>query len=199
MKNISVTADFFDEAGTSLLAARLFAQIERVFDKRISLVTLLQAPTVRCFAEHLRPETLPTVNKHVFPIQPDGTRTPLVLQTGQPHIWRTLVRVLGSQQPVYGLFFPEFTSLPNPFTVKDVAANLIETLGQVQPNGPYCLGGWCRSGVIVYEMAQQLRARGAEVPLIVLFDSYSPPYLRALKDCGPFRSGSTSSARKCCS
>ena len=160
---------------------RLFAQIEREFHKRISLVTLLQRPTIRALGEHLRVERLATVRNHIFPIQPDGTRTPLFLQTGQPHIWRPLARLLGAQQPVYGLFFPEFSSLPNPFTVSDVAANLIEALREVQPSGPYCLGGWCRSGVIVYEMAQQLRARGEEVRLIVLFDTYSPPYLRSFR------------------
>ena len=47
VKGISITADFFEEGGTSLLAARLFAQIERAFNQRISLVTLLQSPTVK--------------------------------------------------------------------------------------------------------------------------------------------------------
>jgi thioesterase domain-containing protein len=57
----------------------------------------------------------------------------------------------------------------------------METLRELQPDGPYYLGGWCRSGVIIYEMAQQLRARGEDVPLLVLFDTYSPPYLRSFK------------------
>jgi thioesterase domain-containing protein/acyl carrier protein len=179
IKDISIAADFFDEGGTSLLAARLFSKIERAFNKRISLVTLLQSPTIQALAEHLRTERLSNLRQQVFPIQSEGTKVPLVLQTGQPHIWRHLVRLLGPQQPVYGLFFPEITSLPNPFNVTDIAAKLIESLRHLQPNGPYLLGGWCRSGIIVYEMAQQLRARGDEVSLIVLFDTYSPPYLRS--------------------
>jgi thioesterase domain-containing protein len=178
-KDISVTADFFDEGGTSLLAARLFSKIEQAFNKRISLVTLLQSPTIQALAQHLRTESLSTLRQHVFPIQPKGTRVPLFLQTGQPHIWRHLVRLLGPDQPVYGLFFPEVSLLPNPFTVTDIAAKLVELLRHVQPSGPYILGGWCRSGVIVYEIAQQLRASGEEVSLIVLFDTYSPPYLRS--------------------
>ena len=50
---ISVTADFFDVGGHSLLAARLLAQVEKVFRKKLSLASLLQAPTIEAMAARL--------------------------------------------------------------------------------------------------------------------------------------------------
>jgi thioesterase domain-containing protein len=47
----------------------------------------------------------------------------------------------------------------------------VQTLLQVQPEGPYFLGGWSDAGVMAYEMAQQLRQRGESVALVVLFDA----------------------------
>ncbi|HYG83209.1 MAG TPA: alpha/beta fold hydrolase, partial [Pyrinomonadaceae bacterium] len=40
--------------------------------------------------------------------------------------------------------------------------------------GPYRFGGWSLGGVVAYEMARQLVARGEEVALLVLIDSSIP-------------------------
>jgi thioesterase domain-containing protein len=41
----------------------------------------------------------------------------------------------------------------------------------VQPKGPYFLAGFSFGGLVAYEMAQQLLARGEKVGLLVLFDT----------------------------
>jgi thioesterase domain-containing protein len=43
----------------------------------------------------------------------------------------------------------------------------------VQPRGPYLLGGWSMGGILAYEMARQLQARGEEVGLVALIDAYA--------------------------
>ena len=40
--------------------------------------------------------------------------------------------------------------------------------------------GWCVGGVLAYEVAQQLRRRNHDVPLLILIDSWVPGYLRRL-------------------
>ena len=45
---------------------------------------------------------------------------------------------------------------------------------RVQPDGPYQLGGWSFGGLVAYEMAQQLRAAGADVALLALLDTVAP-------------------------
>jgi thioesterase domain-containing protein len=110
----------------------------------------------------------------------EGSRPPLVIVDAGP-FQRPLVRRLGSDQPVYGVALPELSTLPKRFTVRDIAANLVEALCASEVEAPYYLAGWSQAGVIAYEMARQLRARGKEVALVVLFDSSNPTYLRRLR------------------
>src|SRR5262249_60274780 len=46
---------------------------------------------------------------------------------------------------------------------------------QVQPTGPYVLGGYSGGGVIAFEMARRLIELGQEVALLVMFDTGAPP------------------------
>src|SRR6185503_1889192 len=49
---------------------------------------------------------------------------------------------------------------------------------QLQPQGPYQLGGWSAGGLIAYEMAQQLQQQGHAVSFLALIDSNLPEYRR---------------------
>ena len=63
-----------------------------------------------------------------------------------------------------------------PHKIEDIAALLVDTISEYQSAGPYYLGGWSASGVLAYEMAQRLRAKGHEVGLLVLFDVKNPAH-----------------------
>jgi thioesterase domain-containing protein/acyl carrier protein len=180
IKDISVTADFFDEGGHSLMAAKLLAQIERTFGRKMSLAMFLQAPSIEGIAAFLREEREEARRDQVVAIQPEGLKDPLYLVDAGP-FFRPLARRLGSDQPVFGLLLPDLADLPQRFTVSDLATNLIRALREVRPHGPYFLGGWSHAGVIAYEMMQQLMASGEDVPLMILFDTCSPRYLRGFK------------------
>src|SRR5437588_4460492 len=51
-----------------------------------------------------------------------------------------------------------------------MAAAHLESVHTVQPEGPYLLGGFCNGGLVAYEMARQLHARGEMVDLIILMN-----------------------------
>ena len=178
VKPISVTADFFDLGGHSLLAARLLAQIERAFGRKMSLAALFKYPTIESFAARLRDESGCVPSDQVHAIQPEGSRIPLFVVTSQPPLYRGLAARLGADQPLFGITSPEWSALPEQFTLQDIADNLLEALCAAQPHGPYLLAGWCMSGVIAYDMAQKLRARGQEVALLAIFDGLCPAYRR---------------------
>jgi aspartate racemase len=55
-----------------------------------------------------------------------------------------------------------------------MAADYVREMKMVQPKGPYFLAGYSFGGIAVFEMAQQLQARGDEVALLLLMDP-SPP------------------------
>jgi thioesterase domain-containing protein len=102
----------------------------------------------------------------------------------------TLARELGSDQPLYVLEPYNFDGLRIPPTVEEMAATYMESLRSVQPEGPYLLVAYCGGGPIAYEVAQQLRAAGQAVDLLVLIEPgvisrltpllerYSPTLLR---------------------
>jgi thioesterase domain-containing protein len=55
-----------------------------------------------------------------------------------------------------------------------MAAHYIKALRQVQPSGPYFLGGWSFGGLVAFEMAQQLIRAGHKVALLAIFDTLAP-------------------------
>ena len=177
-RSIGVQADFFDAGGNSLLAVQFLSRLEQEIGKKLSLVTFLQAPTIEAVAACIRSEKWEDPKEQVFPLRPGNAKLPLLLVDAGPFLL-PLVRSLGSNQRVLGVALPELSVLPEKFTVKDIAANLVEALHKSQVPGPYCLAGWSQAGVIAYEMAQQLRSLGHEVALLILLDTNSPEYLRS--------------------
>jgi amino acid adenylation domain-containing protein len=108
-------------------------------------------------------------------IEPAGDRPPLVCvhpAGGDVLCFRGLARHLGPGQPVIGLQSRGLVEGQEPHCcLPEMAASYIAELRKARPEGPYLLCGWSLGGLVAYEMAQQLRASGARVPLLALFDS----------------------------
>ena len=76
--------------------------------------------------------------------------------------------------PLYGLQSQGLDGKHSCHTrIEDMAAHYLEEIHTVQAKGPYHLGGFSLGGLVAYEMACQLVARGEEVGLLVLFDTYA--------------------------
>jgi len=87
--------------------------------------------------------------------------------------FQLLGKLMGPHHPFYGLQAQGLDgSRPCIATIEEMAAHYIREIRAVQPQGPYCVGGFSFGGLVAYEMAQQLRAAGNWVPLLVLFDTY---------------------------
>jgi len=54
---------------------------------------------------------------------------------------------------------------------EDAAADYLAEVLQVQPQGPYLLGGFSGGGLIAYEMARQLLERGEKVLAVLMLDT----------------------------
>ena len=82
---------------------------------------------------------------------------------------------LGTDQPFYGLQAQGVDGRLAPLaTVEAMAAQYVEAIRSVQPQGPYRLAGYSAGGVIAYEMAQQLNKDGQTVELLAMIDTLSP-------------------------
>jgi amino acid adenylation domain-containing protein len=176
VSKLSTNTNFFDLGGHSLLAAQLLSKVEQAFNRRIPLPVLFQSPTIQQLSAVLVGEASVSVTPGVIPIQPKGTKTPFFCVNGWSEMRRLAVE-LGLDRPFLAVNVPDGKALTVPYRVEEIAALQIEIIRKIQPEGPYFLGGWCRAGVIAYEIAQQLHAQGQEVGLVVMFESWSPTHL----------------------
>jgi acyl transferase domain-containing protein/NADPH:quinone reductase-like Zn-dependent oxidoreductase/thioesterase domain-containing protein/acyl carrier protein len=171
--------DFFELGGHSLLAVRLLARIEREFKKVIPLPELFQSPTIEHLATFLRGDLSDKGEAGVeagpiVPLNDRGTGPAFYCVHsvgGEVMSFRHLSRLLGPEQRFYGIQAPP--SLRNAAfaaSIESMARYYVSALLDFQPEGPYLLGGWSAGSVIALEMAQQIRATGRTVDLLVALD-----------------------------
>ena len=174
--HLGVRDNFFEIGGRSLLAARLFARIEKEFSRSLPLATLFKAPTVESLAALLDESASSAPPCQVLPIQSSGSRPPFFCIPGggsDATVFQDLSRELGPDQPFYGLQARglDATRLEGEFpSVEEVAADFIKAMRDLQPEGPYFVGGHCFGCLLAWEVASQLKAQGHEVGLLVLLD-----------------------------
>jgi thioesterase domain-containing protein len=107
-----------------------------------------------------------------------GERTPFFLVAGMfgnVLNLRHLARLLGADRPFYGLQARGLYGDQAPHeTFEQAATDYIAEMRQVQPHGPYLLGGFSGGGITAFEIARQLEAAGEKVDLLVLLDTPLP-------------------------
>jgi thioesterase domain-containing protein len=150
-------------------------KVEQIVGEDLPITTLLQVPTVSEMAALLKSHGAKKWSSLVA-IHPGGSKPPLFCVHAMGGLvvgFGPLARHLGSDQPVYGLQALGIDGENRILNrVEDMAAHYVKEVREVQPHGPYYFAGRCFGGWIAYEMAQQLSARGQEVALVALFDTY---------------------------
>jgi thioesterase domain-containing protein/acyl carrier protein len=173
VRNIRPQDDFFDLGGHSLLATRMFSEIEKMTGRTIPLSVLVQNPTVHQLAAYLH--DLPQKGwPGLVPIRAEGSKAPLFIAHGLGSnllLFRALTESLGSDQPVYGiqLIAPANASLEE-LRLEAFAERYVDEICAVDPVGPYNLAGHSLGGLLVFEIATQLRRRGKQIGLLALLD-----------------------------
>ena len=172
--------NFFDLGGHSLLVAKLLRQIEFEYGRRLTMAACFHAPSVEAMARLL--DQGPSINlPATIPIQPKGSRPPLLWLDGSP-TFRPLSHAIGFDQPFLGIpVEPVLEHLAvSPMRLEDIAALVVKDVREAQPEGPYYLGGWCNMGILAYEVASQLLQSGQAVGLVILLDATNPVSFRRI-------------------
>jgi thioesterase domain-containing protein/acyl carrier protein len=182
--SIGIRDDFFDLGGESFKAVRLVGRIEALTGRRLPLVTLLEAPTIERLAAILKDEGWKPRWSSLVPIRPGGTRPPFFCVHGVGGNileFEHLGRYLDPDQPLYGIQAQGLDGkMPRHGSVEEMAAHYVEEICELQPHGPYYLGGSSFGGLVAWEVSQRLRARGQEVGLLVMFDTHGPGFPKFL-------------------
>jgi amino acid adenylation domain-containing protein len=168
------TDDFYDLGGHSLLAVRLFSEIEQRTGRRLPVSIFDRGLTIAAVAECLERESAVPGTDFLIPILSGGSRPPLFLVHGgggHVFVYRWLASHLDGCRPVFGFNLKGVRRTDLPRTVEEMAEHYLRDLEVAWPEGPCLLGGYSFGGVVAWEMARRLRARGRVVPLLVLIEA----------------------------
>jgi len=179
---IGIDQSFFDLGGHSLLLIRMIGQVQKEFERRLSVATVLASPTIEGLAAVLAGRKASASVCRVTPLKPQGSR-PALICLGAGPLFLRLARLLGADQPFCGFDLDQLAKIvPNRCKLEDLAAHVVAGIREFQPHGPYYLGGWCLYGVLAYETARQLTAQGERVELLTLFDTRNTAYSKGLSE-----------------
>ena len=181
-ERVGINDNFFALGGHSLLSPGIISKVKEIFHTELPLRILFEAPTVAALAKRIkrqaRIETATPYWSPVVAIQSAGSKRPLFCVHpggGGVSCYRDLSRLLGMDQPFYGLQAAEVgdgeAGEYQYQSLEATAADYVKAVREAQPDGPYLLGGWSAGGVIAFEMAQELKRQGQAVALLALFDA----------------------------
>ncbi|WP_372636335.1 amino acid adenylation domain-containing protein [Fodinibius sp.] len=175
-ENISRTANFFDLGGDSLNAFTLFIKIEEQFDMYLPLSVLTQAPTIAELSRIIDGDNKDSAINRFRSLQliQRGTleKPPLFMVhggAGNVIMFKDLAKGLPPDQPVYAFQWSGWDGYKGEEDIVEMAKFYKKELREAWPQGPYRLGGHCIGGIIAIEIANLLKAEGAEVldPILV--------------------------------
>ncbi|MBO1051113.1 MAG: amino acid adenylation domain-containing protein [Dolichospermum sp. DET73] len=179
---IGVTENFFDLGGHSLLAIRLIAAIEQKLKCNLPVVSLFREGTIEKIATLLEQEK-PSSNLDVLiPLQTKGNLPLLFLihQAGgyglsYSVLAEKLAKELDKQRPIYAIQARGLDGKQPPLdTIEAMATSYISAIREIQPFGPYLLGGHSLGGLIAFEMAAQLETGGEQIAHLLIMDTHPP-------------------------
>ena len=174
---IKLRDNFFDLGGNSLLAVRLFSELRKQTGRVLALSTLFQAPTVEKLAALLRTEGWAPSWSSLVPIRAGGSKPRFYCvhgAGGNVLLFHDLARLLGPDYPFYGVQAHGMDGTKDYLkTVEEMAKHYLKEIRELQPQGPYYLGGFCMGGQVAYEMAQILRKDGEKVALLAMIDTHN--------------------------
>jgi amino acid adenylation domain-containing protein len=191
VRRVGLHDNFFELGGHSILAVRIIVEIEKLYKKRLPLATLLQAPTINDLAEVLRKDNSQPSWSSLVPIRPGGSKPPLFLvhsHGGNVLEYFPLANHLDADQPVYAFQARGLDGhIQKGQSIEEMAAVYLKELRSLQPEGPYYLGGFCFGGLLALEAAQQLKAAGEHVGLVVIIQTIHPAFSVFGPDINLFR------------
>ena len=183
------SSDFFLLGGDSLMAVRLFTEIERELGMQCMPQEFFKKPTVEALAQIIRAH--------------DGTdfKAPLVkLAEGHANIrplfvaptvsgmvadYFHLAEALRGVVPIYGL---QMRGIRSGETIHDnlldAARFYVQLMREVQPEGPYSILGFSAGGTVGLAIAEVLHEQGEQVDFLAMLDSVPPN----IKIASPFTS-----------
>lgn len=177
-EDIGRDENFFDIGGDSLKSIGLFS-LAQAHGLPMQPTDIFNHQTIEELAvqmtAQLSNEVPHTGGAEFRTAHEDGDKAAVFVLHANMWVFRNLVNGLGPRHPVGLLFSHGFDGLapPTGTSLPALAADALERLRLLRPNGPYVICGYSAGAAIAQELAATLRANGEDVLLLSLID---PPY-----------------------
>jgi enterobactin synthetase component F len=179
VERVGLNDNFFELGGDSLKVAEMVAHFHARFEMELPLGSLFEAPTIADLAalvERLSGEEIDPLSV-MLPLRTVAKTTGRPLFCIHPMAgvslgFSGLLRHLDSMMPVYALQSRGLhggASLPA--SIEEIAADYLEQIRRIQPEGPYRLIGRSLGGLIGHSIAGLMQAQKLQVELLAMIDS----------------------------
>ena len=182
--SIGMRDSFFDLGGHSLLAVRLLGRVATAFGVQLPLGSLFgEAASIEGMARLLRASQPPRESSALVTIQQGAADAPPVFCIhpvgGTVLCYVELARALGADWPVYGIQARGLAASEVPSTsIEEMSERYAEAIlsrpRDAGQTGTTChVVGWSFGGNVAIEVAHRLEARGQDVGVVALIDTFN--------------------------
>ena len=179
ISEIGIDDNFFDLGGNSLLAMTIISLIKNQFSVSLSIRVFFDYPTIHAIAKEIENNQLIKIdrNNNIVIIKENGTSTPIFLvhPIGGSVFWyKQLGQYIDNEHPLYAIQDPGLDHNEFLFgSLEEMAASYIQTIKNIQPVGPYLLGGASFGSTVAIEIATQLQEKGETIIAILSLDGWA--------------------------
>ncbi|MAI78859.1 MAG: hypothetical protein CL917_07965 [Deltaproteobacteria bacterium] len=175
LTTLGIDDDFFDLGGHSLTAVFLVREIRKIYGENLNIGTFFRNPTIRQLSEALYDKTSDEEGSAVRLHQ--GTEGPPLFLLAGIHLYLEFAKALNGPT-IHGVFMQqEFTDDSGRSwdlryeKIEVLAEKYVKTIQEIQPHGPYALGGVCFGGALAFEVTRLLQKKGEEVAYLLLLET----------------------------
>jgi amino acid adenylation domain-containing protein len=177
LAGIGRTDHFFSLGADSLSIINVLCAVELELGQTLSVADITNDPTPADLAQILENGSSGSTSM-VQPLKTSGDKLPFYCIPGAGggiHWFRPLADAFDQDRPVFGLEILALSQQTQAhFSVQKAAEEIIDVLLQSGTPSPLLLGGYSGGGLIALEVAQRLRAAGAETPFVLLIETHVP-------------------------
>lgn len=175
--SISITDNFFEIGGNSLVAVCLIHSMSQKFNINLPVQALFEAPTIERMAERILNSGTNIFSRLVL-LQEKGEGSPIYCWPGLGGYCmnlKALAKGVSIDRPFYGVQAFGLNQEEAPYSsIQEMAREDIKLIKKNQPYGPYALWGYSFGAKLVLEVAYQLEKLGDEVESVCLIAPGSP-------------------------
>lgn len=197
--NIGFDEDFFSAGGDSLEAMNMLAEVDKRFGSHTAsrAADFLDDPTLSKLADLLtetplpRPGDIGSSELRIFPLREGRAERRLFCipaDEDEGLYFRRLATYLLGEVDLFAIRPLNTWFERSPSTFEHNGALAAKLIREMQPEGPYFVGGYCFGGIVAAEAVRQLIQQGHDARL-VLIDVFLPGYPLLLRDAGTWVQG----------